>query len=60
MCVVAPDMLQVFNVTYFPTAVAPFMQAILDSSQSPYAQLLATSSLLKVVTDHVLRCAVWV
>jgi len=28
------------------------MQAILDSSSSPYAQLLATSSLIKIVTEH--------
>ena len=32
-----------------------WMQAILDNSQSPYAQLLASSSLLKVVTEHSLR-----
>ena len=31
------------------------MQTILDNSQSPYAQLLASSSLLKVITDHTLR-----
>jgi len=31
------------------------LQAILDNSQSPYAQLLASSSLLKVITDHTLR-----
>lgn len=30
-------------------------QAILDNSQSAYAQLLASSSLLKVVTEHTLR-----
>jgi hypothetical protein len=34
------------------------MQVLLDSSQSAYAQLLACSSLLKVVTEHTLRCAV--
>lgn len=28
------------------------LQAILDSSSSPYAQLLASSSLIKVVTEH--------
>ena len=28
------------------------LQAILDSSSSPYAQLLATSSLIKIVTEH--------
>ena len=33
------------------------LQFILDSSQSPYAQLLASSSLIKVVTEHSLRCA---
>ena len=27
----------------------------MDNSQSPYAQLLASSSLLKVITDHTLR-----
>ena len=27
-------------------------QAILDASSSPYAQLLASSSLIKVVTEH--------
>ncbi len=32
-------------------------QALLDNSQSPYAQLLATSSLLRVVAEHTLRCA---
>ncbi|CAK0751589.1 hypothetical protein CVIRNUC_002079 [Coccomyxa viridis] len=29
-------------------------KTILDNSQSPYAQLLASSSLLKVITDHTL------
>eukprot|EP00879_Flechtneria_rotunda_P016978 GHRR01017774.1.p1 GENE.GHRR01017774.1~~GHRR01017774.1.p1 ORF type:complete len:231 (+),score=40.98 GHRR01017774.1:220-912(+) len=29
-------------------------KAILDTSRSPYAQLLASSSLMKLVTDHVL------
>lgn len=33
----------------------PPPQAILDNSRSPYAQLLASSSLLKLVTDHTLR-----
>jgi len=28
------------------------LQAILDNSRSPYAQLLASSSLLKLVTEH--------
>lgn len=28
------------------------LQAILDSSSSPYAQLLASSSLIKIVTEH--------
>ena len=28
------------------------MQAILDNSTSPYAQLLASSSLIKIVTEH--------
>jgi hypothetical protein len=27
-------------------------QAILDNSRSPYAQLLASASLIKLVTDH--------
>jgi len=33
-------------------------KALLDNSQSPYAQLLATSSLLKVVTEHSLSIPV--
>lgn len=33
-------------------------QAILDNSTSPYAQLLASSSLLKVVTDHALAAPI--
>lgn len=32
-----------------------FVQAILDNSQSSYAQLLASASLLKVVTEHTIR-----
>lgn len=32
------------------------MQTILDNSRSPYAQLLASSSLLKLVTEHQLTC----
>lgn len=30
----------------------PRPQAILDSSASPYAQLLASSSLIRLVTEH--------
>lgn len=33
-------------------------QAILDNSASPYAQLLASSSLIKIVTEHVLTIPV--
>lgn len=41
-----------------PSATLPTRpQAILENSNSPYAQLLASSSLLKVVTDHALRYA---
>ena len=32
------------------------LQTILDNSRSSYAQLLAASSLLKVVTEQSLRC----
>ena len=32
------------------------LQVLLDRSQSPYAQHLASSSLMKVVTEHTLRC----
>lgn len=31
------------------------LQAILDNSRSPYAQMLASSSLLQLVTEHTLR-----
>jgi len=31
---------------------APQCKAILDNSSSPYAQMLASSSMLKIVTDH--------
>ena len=33
------------------------LQAILDNSQSAYAQMLASSSLLKVVTEHTIGYA---
>lgn len=36
---------------HLPTA-APCPQAILDGSASPYAQLLASSSLIRIVTEH--------
>lgn len=37
---------------------APFFaaQTILDVSVSPYAQLMAISSLLKIISEHALRC----
>ena len=34
-----------------------FAQAILDNSQSAYAQLLASASLIRLVTEHTIRCA---
>ncbi len=39
-----------------PTSLPVPFQAILDNSQSPYAQLLASSSLTKLLTEHSLRC----
>ena len=36
----------------------PLPQAILDNSASPYAQVLASSSLVKIVTEHTLSTAV--
>ena len=30
------------------------LQAILDNSSSPYAQLLASSSFIRIVTEHAL------
>lgn len=43
--------LRVFGVS---TEYIPQCKAILDSSNSPYAQLMASSSLLKLVTEHTL------
>jgi hypothetical protein len=34
---------------------SPRAQAILDSSEQPYAQLFASSTLMKLVTDHSIR-----
>lgn len=34
------------------------MQTILDNSSSPYAQVLASSSLIKIVTEHSLSTPV--
>jgi hypothetical protein len=45
----AEQMLRVFATS---TEYVPHCKAILDSSSSPYAQLLATSSLIKIVTEH--------
>lgn len=42
-------MLRVFATS---TEYVPHCKAILDSSSSPYAQLLASSSLIKIVTEH--------
>ena len=51
VCVGLPDLC--------PCAWVMGWQAILDNSASPYAQLLAASSLVKVVTEHTLRWAPW-
>uniref|UniRef100_A0A061RU54 Ran-binding protein n=1 Tax=Tetraselmis sp. GSL018 TaxID=582737 RepID=A0A061RU54_9CHLO len=39
------------------TEYIPQCKAILDSSSSPYAQMMASSSLLKLVTEHTLSAA---
>eukprot|EP00891_Asterochloris_glomerata_P007395 jgi/Astpho2/7395/fgenesh1_pm.00114_%23_12_t len=51
----AEQFLRVFGLS---TEYVSHCKAILDNSQSPYAQLLASSSLLKVVTEHSLSSAV--
>ncbi|MEW5298899.1 MAG: hypothetical protein WDW36_001972 [Sanguina aurantia] len=40
------------------TEYVSHLRAILDNSRSPYAQMLASSSLLKLVTDHSLSASV--
>ncbi|KAL4457497.1 hypothetical protein ABPG75_012362 [Micractinium tetrahymenae] len=45
----AEQMLRVFSTS---TEYVAHCKAILDSSSSPYAQLLASSSLIKIVTEH--------
>mmetsp|Transcript_25560 Transcript_25560/g.71479 ORF Transcript_25560/g.71479 Transcript_25560/m.71479 type:complete len:1067 (+) Transcript_25560:187-3387(+) len=50
----AEDALRVFALS---TEYIPQCKAILDSSSSPYAQLMASSSLLKLVTEHTLSSA---
>lgn len=45
----AEQLLRVFGTS---TEYAAHCKAILDNSSSPYAQLLASSSLIKIVTEH--------
>lgn len=51
----AEQMLKVFGLS---TEYVPHCKAILDNSSSPYAQLLASSSLVKVATEHSLTTQV--
>ena len=47
--------LRVFGMS---TEYIPQCKMVLDSSNSPYAQLMASSSLLKLVTEHTLNAAI--
>jgi hypothetical protein len=49
---------QVLRVFGQSTDYIPHLKAILDGSASPYARVLASSSLLRLVTDHALTPAV--
>jgi hypothetical protein len=49
---------QVLRVFGQSTDYIPHLKAILDASSSPYARVLASSSLLRLVTDHALAPAV--
>eukprot|EP00877_Chromochloris_zofingiensis_P005215 jgi/Chrzof1/14695/Cz09g12110.t1 len=51
----AEQMLRVFGQS---TEYIPHCKAILDNSRSPYAQMLASSSLLQLVTEHTLSPSV--
>lgn len=46
------------SVSSFPVPGLRHWQAILDSSASPYAQLLASSSLIRIVTEHTMAAQV--
>ena len=53
------SMTNAFTKLFFLLFFLPsLMQTILDNSSSPYAQLFASSSLIKVVTDHTLAISV--